>query len=266
MELQWYIAVFCALYLRYVYSIARALIEKTKHQPVQAIWTWEGSKNDRTQLSHPSLVKILLVGDRYCGGLLDRSSGSLKTPNWPEKDYPAGVTCTWHIVAPRNQVRSFYQVRYLKEQPAILIQYTFCRIQWAAPHSPSAALSVCAIKKTCVFVYSPGSVNGKQTIWLRPSFRSMKGWGYIWWAAELKYQQPFTRIVDWTFKCIMIFPRNSLELITGPFSHQIIELRFEKFDVERDNYCRYDHVAIFNGEEASEARRIGRFCGDSPPA
>ncbi|XP_012670725.2 procollagen C-endopeptidase enhancer 2 [Clupea harengus] len=88
-------------------------------------------------------------GDRYCGGLLDRSSGSLKTPNWPEKDYPAGVTCTWHIVAPRNQ---------------------------------------------------------------------------------------------------------------------IIELRFEKFDVERDNYCRYDHVAIFNGEEASEARRIGRFCGDSPPA
>ncbi|KAG5286674.1 hypothetical protein AALO_G00017520 [Alosa alosa] len=88
-------------------------------------------------------------GNRYCGGLLDRSPGSLTTPNWPEKDYPAGVTCTWHIVAPQNQ---------------------------------------------------------------------------------------------------------------------IIQLKFEKFDVERDNYCRYDHVAIFNGEEASDATRIGRFCGDSPPA
>ncbi|KAL2097219.1 hypothetical protein ACEWY4_006426 [Coilia grayii] len=96
-----------------------------------------------------SAVRPNEKGNRYCGGLLDRSSGSLKTPNWPDKDYPAGVTCTWHIVAPRNQ---------------------------------------------------------------------------------------------------------------------IIELKFEKFDVERDNYCRYDHVAIFNGAEANEASRIGRFCGDSPPA
>ncbi|XP_064194776.1 procollagen C-endopeptidase enhancer 2-like [Anguilla rostrata] len=88
-------------------------------------------------------------GDRYCGGRLDKPSGSLKTPNWPEKDYPAGVTCSWHIVAPRNQ---------------------------------------------------------------------------------------------------------------------IIELKFEKFDLERDNYCRYDHVLIFNGEEVDDARRIGKFCGDSPPA
>ncbi|KAG9343522.1 hypothetical protein JZ751_013688 [Albula glossodonta] len=88
-------------------------------------------------------------GDRYCGGRLDKPSGSLKTPNWPEKDYPAGVTCSWHIVAPRNQ---------------------------------------------------------------------------------------------------------------------IIELKFEKFDVERDNYCRYDHVLIFNGGEIDDAKKIGKFCGDTPPA
>ncbi|KAJ8358294.1 hypothetical protein AAFF_G00015950 [Aldrovandia affinis] len=46
-------------------------------------------------------------GDQYCGGRLEKPSGSFKTPNWPEKDYPAGVTCSWHIVAPRNQVRQF---------------------------------------------------------------------------------------------------------------------------------------------------------------
>lgn len=50
------------------------------------------------------------------------------------------------------------------------------------------------------------------------------------------------------------------------FPSQIIELKFEKFDLERDNYCRYDHVAVYNGGESSEAQRIGRFCGDSPPA
>lgn len=49
-------------------------------------------------------------------------------------------------------------------------------------------------------------------------------------------------------------------------SLQIIEVKFEKFDVERDNYCRYDHVSIFNGGEINDARRIGKYCGDSPPA
>ncbi|XP_061522994.1 procollagen C-endopeptidase enhancer 2b [Phycodurus eques] len=88
-------------------------------------------------------------GDQYCGGRLDKPSGTFKTPNWPDRDYPAGVTCSWHIVAPKNQ---------------------------------------------------------------------------------------------------------------------IIEVKFEKFDVERDNYCRYDHVSIFNGGEINDARKIGKYCGDSPPA
>ncbi|KAK3550810.1 hypothetical protein QTP70_005717 [Hemibagrus guttatus] len=46
----------------------------------------------------------------------------------------------------------------------------------------------------------------------------------------------------------------------------IIEVKFDKFDVERDNYCRYDYVAIFNGGEINDAKRIGKYCGDSPPA
>lgn len=46
----------------------------------------------------------VLPGDQYCGGRLEKPSGSFQTPNWPERDYPAGVTCSWHIVAPKNQV------------------------------------------------------------------------------------------------------------------------------------------------------------------
>ncbi|KAK1786726.1 hypothetical protein P4O66_017128, partial [Electrophorus voltai] len=99
-------------------------------------------------------------GERYCGGRLDEPSGTLKTPNWPDRDYPAGVTCSWHIVAPENQAS-------------------------------------------------------------------------------------FSSLLD--------------------IKDTIIELKFEKFDVERDNYCRYDHVAVYNGPETIEARRIGRFCGDSTP-
>lgn len=52
-----------------------------------------------------SALCTVLAGDQYCGGRLEKPSGSFQTPNWPERDYPAGVTCSWHIVAPKNQVR-----------------------------------------------------------------------------------------------------------------------------------------------------------------
>uniref|UniRef100_A0ACB8FB17 Procollagen C-endopeptidase enhancer 2 n=1 Tax=Sphaerodactylus townsendi TaxID=933632 RepID=A0ACB8FB17_9SAUR len=59
-----------------------------------------------------------------------------------------------------------------------------------------------------------------------------------------------------------------LKLLIGliEITQQLIELKFEKFDVERDNYCRYDYVAVFNGGEINDAKRIGKYCGDSPPA
>lgn len=46
---------------------------------------------------------------------------------------------------------------------------------------------------------------------------------------------------------------------------QVIEVQFEKLDLEPDMYCRYDYVALFNGGETDDSRRIGKFCGDKPP-
>lgn len=54
-----------------------------------------------------------LTGDRYCGGRMVKPSGSFKTPNWPERDYPAGVTCTWHFIAPSNQVSIMSSWRWI---------------------------------------------------------------------------------------------------------------------------------------------------------
>ncbi|KAM9424744.1 procollagen C-endopeptidase enhancer b [Pholidichthys leucotaenia] len=86
--------------------------------------------------------------DQFCGGRLTKSQGSVKTPNWPNSNYPAGISCSWHIsVEPSN----------------------------------------------------------------------------------------------------------------------VIEVKFEKLDLEPDTYCRYDYVALFNGGERDDSRRIGKFCGDRPP-
>ena len=43
-------------------------------------------------------------------------------------------------------------------------------------------------------------------------------------------------------------------------------MKFGKFDLEADSYCRFDYVAFFNGGEKDDSRRIGKFCGDVPPA
>ncbi|KAF6126294.1 procollagen C-endopeptidase enhancer [Phyllostomus discolor] len=43
---------------------------------------------------------------QFCGGRLEKAQGTLTTPNWPESDYPPGISCSWHIIAPPNQVIS----------------------------------------------------------------------------------------------------------------------------------------------------------------
>uniref|UniRef100_G3Q6L5 Procollagen C-endopeptidase enhancer b n=1 Tax=Gasterosteus aculeatus aculeatus TaxID=481459 RepID=G3Q6L5_GASAC len=85
---------------------------------------------------------------QFCGGRLTKAQGSVKTPNWPNSNYPAGISCSWHIsVEPSN----------------------------------------------------------------------------------------------------------------------VIEVKFVKLDLEPDTYCRYDYVALFNGGERDNSRRIGKFCGDRSP-
>ncbi|XP_057711729.1 procollagen C-endopeptidase enhancer b [Corythoichthys intestinalis] len=86
--------------------------------------------------------------NQFCGGRLTKSQGSVQTPNWPNSNYPAGISCSWYISV------------------------------------------------------EPGNV---------------------------------------------------------------IEVKFAKLDLEPDTYCRYDYVALFNGGERDDSRRIGKFCGDRVP-
>ncbi|KAJ7996570.1 hypothetical protein DPEC_G00238440 [Dallia pectoralis] len=85
---------------------------------------------------------------QFCGGKMTKAQGEIKTPNWPEKHYPAGVSCSWLITVEPDQV---------------------------------------------------------------------------------------------------------------------IQVKFDKFDVETDSYCRFDYVAFFNGGEKDDSRRIGKYCGVVSP-
>ncbi|CAL8281975.1 unnamed protein product [Arctogadus glacialis] len=45
----------------------------------------------------------------------------------------------------------------------------------------------------------------------------------------------------------------------------VIMVKFDKFLLEADTYCRFDYVAFFNGGERDNSRLIGKFCGDRAP-
>ncbi len=45
----------------------------------------------------------------------------------------------------------------------------------------------------------------------------------------------------------------------------MIEVKFDKFDLESDTYCRFDYVVFFNGGEKDDSSRIGKYCGDTAP-
>lgn len=47
---------------------------------------------------------LLFAEHQFCGGKMEKPQDTLKTPNWPESDYPPGVSCSWHIVAPKGKV------------------------------------------------------------------------------------------------------------------------------------------------------------------
>ncbi|XP_068129989.1 procollagen C-endopeptidase enhancer 1 [Hyperolius riggenbachi] len=40
----------------------------------------------------------------FCGGKLEKEQGTISSPNWPKTNYPSGISCSWHIVAPKHQV------------------------------------------------------------------------------------------------------------------------------------------------------------------
>ncbi|XP_072302639.1 procollagen C-endopeptidase enhancer a [Eucyclogobius newberryi] len=45
----------------------------------------------------------------------------------------------------------------------------------------------------------------------------------------------------------------------------VIQVKFDKFVLEADTYCRFDYVAFYNGGERDDSQLIGKYCGDQAP-
>ncbi|XP_008287827.1 procollagen C-endopeptidase enhancer a [Stegastes partitus] len=123
-----------------------ALISTTNTMMLEMVT--DGETQSRGFVAYFSGTKPYVDDQQFCGGKITKAQGEIKTPNWPDKKYPPGISCSWLITV-----------------------------------------------------------------------------------------EPDT----------------------------IIQLKFDKFVLEADTYCRFDYVAFFNGGEKDDSRLIGRFCGDEAP-
>ncbi|XP_017268069.1 procollagen C-endopeptidase enhancer a [Kryptolebias marmoratus] len=63
---------------------------------------------------------------QFCGGKMTKTQGEIKTPNWPDKKYPPGTSCSWLITVEPDRV---IQVTFDK---FVLEADTYCRFDYVA--------------------------------------------------------------------------------------------------------------------------------------
>ncbi|KTF74680.1 hypothetical protein cypCar_00023344 [Cyprinus carpio] len=175
-----------------------------------------------------------------CGGNITGQSGVIGSQGYPGV-YPPNTKCVWRVTVPEGKV-VVLSFRFLDLESDNLCRYDYVDVY--SGHANGQRLG-----RFCG-TFRPGalvSTNNKMLVQM-VSDANTAGSGFL---AMYSAANPNERDRNKTSEFVCL---------------QIIEVKFEKFDVERDNYCRYDYVAIFNGGEINDAKRIGKYCGDSPPA
>uniref|UniRef100_A0A672PNJ9 Procollagen C-endopeptidase enhancer 2 n=1 Tax=Sinocyclocheilus grahami TaxID=75366 RepID=A0A672PNJ9_SINGR len=173
-----------------------------------------------------------------CGGNFTGDTGLIGSQGYLGV-YPPNNKCVWRITVPQGRVVSLL-FRALDLESDSICRYDFVDVYEDGHINGQCLGRFCGTAK-------PGALvtNGKKMQVVMVSDANTAGSGFL--------------------ALYSVIRPNERDHITSHASLTIIELKFEKFDVERDSYCRYDHVAVFNGGETNESRKIGKFCGDSPP-
>ncbi|XP_034033617.1 procollagen C-endopeptidase enhancer a [Thalassophryne amazonica] len=101
-----------------------ALISTTNSMMLQMV------SDDETQsrgfVAYFSGTKPYVDDEQFCGGKITKAQGEIKTPNWPDKKYPAGTSCSWLITVDPNMVIQVTFDKFVTEPDA------YCRYDYVA--------------------------------------------------------------------------------------------------------------------------------------
>ncbi|XP_054609595.1 procollagen C-endopeptidase enhancer b isoform X2 [Dunckerocampus dactyliophorus] len=205
-----------------------------------------------------------------CGGHLVVDSGIVASEGFPSP-YKSNTKCTWYITVPEGHVVMLsFRLFDLEAEPT-------CRYDYLDIYNGHTRL-VQKLGRFCG-TFRPGAlISTSNTMMLdMVSDEATAGRGFL---AYFRAGKPH---VEENQFCggRLTKPQGSVQTPNWPNSNypagiscswyisvepgNVIEVKFEKLDLELDTYCRYDYVALFNGGERDDSRRIGKFCGDRTP-
>ncbi|XP_072515261.1 procollagen C-endopeptidase enhancer a [Salminus brasiliensis] len=205
-----------------------------------------------------------------CGGHLDGDSGFVGSEGFPSY-YKPDSKCTWYITVPEgNVVMLSFRVFDLEADP-------MCRYDYVDVYNGHSNM-VQKLGRFCG-TFRPGAlISTSNTMMLEMvSDSGTGGRGFLAYfnggkphvdehqfcGGKLTKPQGTIKTPNWPEKNYP--PGISCSWLITVDPSMVIEVKFDKFDVETDTYCRFDYVVFFNGGEKDDSRLIGKYCGDVAP-
>ncbi|XP_051540864.1 procollagen C-endopeptidase enhancer 2-like [Myxocyprinus asiaticus] len=205
-----------------------------------------------------------------CGGDLVRDSGFVGSEGFPSF-YKPNSKCTWYITVPvGNVVMLTFRIFDLEADP-------LCRYDYLDVYNGHSNM-VQKLGRFCG-TFRPGAlISTSNTMMIEMvSDSGTGGRGFLAYfsggkphvdehqfcGGKLTKSQGSVKTPNWPEKNYP--PGISCSWLITVEPEMVIEVKFDKFDLESDTYCRFDYVAFFNGGEKDNSRRIGKFCGDTAP-
>ncbi|XP_068187522.1 procollagen C-endopeptidase enhancer a [Antennarius striatus] len=206
----------------------------------------------------------------HCGGDLVSDSGFVGSEGFPSF-YKPNSKCTWRITVPEgNVVTLSFRIFDLEADSQ-------CRYDYLDVYNGHSNL-VQKLGRFCG-TFRPGAlISTTNTMMLEMSSDGeTQGRGFV---AYFNGAKPYVddqqfcggkitkahgeiKTPNWPEKKYP--PGTSCSWLITVEPHMVIQVKFDKFSLEADTYCRFDYVAFFNGGERDDSRLIGKFCGDQVP-
>uniref|UniRef100_H3CZL7 Procollagen C-endopeptidase enhancer a n=1 Tax=Tetraodon nigroviridis TaxID=99883 RepID=H3CZL7_TETNG len=210
-------------------------------------WT-EAQKRNNTRAVFP------------CGGDLVKESGFVGSEGFPNI-YKPNSKCTWRITVPEgNVVMLSFRIFDMEADSQ-------CRYDYLDVYNGLSNL----VQKLGRFCGTfPGAlISTSNTMIVGPQFVVFNNCGNQgldsdqFCGGKLTKPQGELKTPNWPDKKYP--PGTSCSWLITVEPDMVIQVKFDKFLLEADPYCRFDYVAFFNGGEKDDSHLIGKYCGDQAP-
>eukprot|EP00064_Thunnus_orientalis_P009008 superscaffoldBa00001111_g9031 len=197
-----------------------------------------------------------------CEHKIHSPSGTLSSPNWPDK-YPSRKECTWDITAtPGHRVKITFNEFEIEQHQ----ECAYDHLEAFDGDSDTAAI----LGRLCGSKIPEALVSTSNKMYLRfisdasvqrkgfQATHSTECGGRLKAEARQKNLYSHSQFGDNNYP-----GHTDCEWLLTAEQGYGIELSFITFEVEEEADCGYDYIELYNGYDAN-SHRLGRFCGSGP--